>query len=282
MTICNAISRKAGLLAAFAGLAMCAFGLPARATVVRIHFSGTLAPLGPGTSTPFSGYADLTLGTDPLAKSTFPAPTRQPIPGGPDTPPPAGTGPSGTNRVDPPGALAITGATGMFNGVTIDGYLPISSPQTVPSAGEYIPGSVSRITTGNFGGLTYDDLFYPGGVPITCLWYFTDDGTTAAKYPFTGGFLDVYGVVFKLSDNTYLELWGNGNGIPGVGPGPLNYGAIRFAPDGNGGFNVLDLQFSGVRAYVPEPVFLWAFGTALLGLFGLLRWRETRKARPTD
>jgi hypothetical protein len=45
-------------------------------------------------------------------------------------------------------------------------------------------------------------------------------------------------------------------------------------PSGNW---VSDFQFSGVRAAVPEPNFLWVFGASMLGLFAWRRSVETRK-----
>lgn len=107
---------------------------------------------------------------------------------------------SGTFTVGPssvPGAEEITHISGTFSdsnvGVsgTITGlYQPVSYVNTIPGV---------AFTT---GGLSYDDLFYPGGSsPADC-----------AGYPFAGGKLDIFGVAFDISGpGGYVgDIWSNG------------------------------------------------------------------------
>lgn len=250
---------KTGVLPAGAMLAMLAFGPYAAASPVRIHFSGTY-DFGNSVGTPFSGYADLTLQSDPSASSTFPTPP---------SPPPAGP------RVDPEGAQSIVGATGSFNGHAITGVQPLNGAS--PSVGEYVPASFSAMLVSNTPdhapGVTFDNLFYASGSPLVCL-DINGDGSTSPGYPFAGGFFDVYGVMFTLDNGDLLDLWSNGV-MPGLG---LNYGMILFAPEAQN-FEVLSSQFNGVRAAVPAPGSLWLFGAGLLGLFAWRRAIERKRVR---
>jgi len=253
------IFMKTGALATGAMLALLAFGPYAAASPVRIHFSGTYDS-GSNSGTPFSGYADLTLQSDPNASSTFPTP--------PDPPPP---GP----RVDPWGAQSIVDATGSFNGHAITGVQSLNGAS--PSAGEYLPASFSALVASNAPhgdpAVTFDNLFYASGSPVVCL-DIDSNGDTTIGYPFSGGFLDVYGVVFTLDNGDLLDLWSNGV-MPGLG---LNYGAILLSP-ATQNYQVLSSQFNGVRATVPAPRSIWLFGAGLLGLFAWRRSIEKKRVR---
>jgi hypothetical protein len=234
------------LLTAGAMLAMFALAPQARADVVRIHFSNPV--LG-------SGYADLTLGSS----------------AGPD------------DTVDPNHPpKAITGATGKFNGIAITDVRPLDP--TAPPPGEtLIPGSYSLFSipgVGDHDGVTYDNLFYGNGSPQIC-WIVDDahpDGYFA--FPFYGGMFDLLGVMFKLENGDFLDLWSFGVVDPAKGVFPpsvsgLTYGMKLIQPDGNGGYQaVMAPPFS--VASVPEPNFLWLFGA---GVLGLLVWRRSAEAR---
>jgi hypothetical protein len=121
--------------------------------------------------------------------------------------------PANTSGVSTPNTYEITGITGTFadtnDGVSgsITGlYTPISyaTPLTATSAA----------FTG--AGLSYDDLFFAGAnSPADC-----------PGYPFGGGYFDVYGVAFNLSDGDVGEFFSNG-----VLPG--NPGALYAAADTN-------------------------------------------------
>ena len=99
-----------------------------------------------------------------------------------------------------------------------------------------------------------------------------DDGTPL--YPFFGGILDIFGVMFTLDNGDLLGLWSNGD-VPGLG---LNYGYNVIRPTADG-FELLGSQFEGVAVTaVPEPGALALLSTGLLGVFG---WRRSagRKSR---
>lgn len=166
---------------------------------------------------------------------------------------------------DPANALAITGMSGTFSdsnvgivNAKITGIVPISpfAPKD-PLA----PTSFSKFAVTNpvppGDAVSYDNLIYLDGSPIVC----TD-------YPGSGGFLDVYGVLFTLDNGDTVDLWSNGRGphLP-----PLNYGAIVIDPTNT----IIDSQ-SGLAASVPEPAAISVLGIGLLGLGLLGRRRTTR------
>ena len=246
---------KARLLTTGAMLAMFVLTPYAQATTVQIGFTGALG----------SGHASLNVGPDTTGVE------------------PAGTG-------DPAGAQLITGASGTFTNstfgnVTITGVLArnFATPFDMQPGGSWQPGDLpfpasfsqlaaSGTSAQDNGVITYDDLFYAHGSPESC-W----------DYPFFGGFLDPYGVMFSLSNGGYLDLWSFGVVSPdffGPGFGGLTYGmaVIQSIPDG--GYEVLaGAPFAS--ASVPEPKFLWLFGIGVLGLFAWRRSAELRKASRT-
>ncbi len=87
---------------------------------------------------------------------------------------------------------------------------------------------------GTAPGLSNDNLFYPAGAP-----------QTASDYPFHGGFLDIYGLVFTIADGNAVNLWSNGD-VPGTG---LTYGVGV-----TNGTDLLDYATPvALTAAVPEP-----------------------------
>jgi hypothetical protein len=100
--------------------------------------------------------------------------------------------------------------------------------------------------------LTYDNLFWPGGSPVT-----------ATGYPFYGGFLDIYGLMFDIGGGKVAGLWSIGDPT-GVDAGPI-YG-VGVATAGT----ALDYQRSGV-SITPEPGTFAMLGSGIIGLAGLLR-----------
>lgn len=171
---------------------------------------------------------------------------------------------------DPANALAITGMNGTFSdsnvgisGATISGIVPIS-----PVAGDPLaPKSFSLfiVTNPPLGppparGVSYDDLAYLDGSPIVC-----------TGYPGSGGFLDVYGVLFTIDDGGTpytVDLWSNGRGphLP-----PLSYGAAVI----NSADTIIHYQSGGLTASVPEPAAIAVLSIGLLGLGVAARRRRS-------
>jgi hypothetical protein len=240
----NVFAKKTGLWMALATIGMLASAPCAFATPVQIGFNGAGG----------SGHVSLTVESD-------------------------------TTAGDPAGAQVITNASGTFSDtnlgiddVSITGVLVrnFATPNdTVPSPEDDplpfppvpFPASYSKLPVLNPPGMdtaiTYDDLFYLDGSPRTC-W----------DYPFSGGFLDPYGVMFTLANGGFVDLWSDGV----MSPGGLTYGFAVMLPNADPDGNwVSDFQFSGVRAAVPEPDSIWLFGASVLGLFAWRRSTETRK-----
>jgi hypothetical protein len=171
--------------------------------------------------------------------------------------------------------LTITDASGMFNGVAITGVYAIN--HAVPPPGEVLPAAYSLFSIPGYGdhdGVSYDNLFYPQGSPLICLI----DGTPV--YPFSGGFLDLMGVMFELENGNLVDLWSFGDTTPDFfGPGwkgGLTYGLKVIQPTGDGYEVLQGPPFA--TASVPEPDFVWLFGASVLGLLAWRRSTESRKA----
>lgn len=178
--------------------------------------------------------------------------------------PDTNTGPIGTqpNTYDPVGAYVITGVTGTFSdsnsGLTISNAtvtgLVASHPATPQDPVNLLaPHSFSIFSS----GVTYDDLYYPGGSP-----------PAATYYPFGGGLLDIYGVMFQLSDGHFVDLYSNG-----VAPGSiLNYGVAVGSTD----LKIDETDGLQITA-VPEPA-SWAMMVVGIGAIGgALRLRKKAK-----
>ncbi len=67
------------------------------------------------------------------------------------------------------------------------------------------------------GSLSYDNLYWPGGSP-----------QTASDYPFSGGFLDIYGLMFDIGGGRVVNFWSNGY----LGGDTPNYGMAVATSDG--------------------------------------------------
>ncbi|HEX5262037.1 MAG TPA: PEP-CTERM sorting domain-containing protein [Phenylobacterium sp.] len=234
---------QAALLAIGAMFAVSTIGLRAEAATSVFSFSGG----------PFSGSGVFTI-----------VPNVSP----PDPNPLCGTAGNNPCRADPPGAYAITNVTGTFSdsnlGITnaaITGLVPIHPANERDATFDpLVPTSLSFIDYPGppAGALTYNNLFFPDGSPIDC------------AYPFSGTFLDVFGVAFTVAGGYTVDLWGDG-AEPVIG---LTYGVG--VTNGQG---LLDYQFDGVSgtASVPEPS-TWAL--MLMG-FGGLAW-SLRRTRSRD
>ncbi len=166
-------------------------------------------------------------------------------------------------------AFEITGISGTFtdtnNGLNIinapiGGLEPIN--YAIPESGNLLaPHDFSRFAVAaglgaqDNGVLTYDNLFYPGGSP-----------QTASSYPFSGGLLDIYGLMFDIGGARVVDIWSPGTP---TGTGPISYG-IAVATHAT----ALDYHANGVTV-TPEP---GAFSLLGVGLLGMLTWRR-RAAR---
>jgi hypothetical protein len=173
----------------------------------------------------------------------------------------------------------VTGITGTYSdsnlglnivNAAITGLVPINP--TAPDSTNFLaPADFSRFAANGLDSvgdmppapgapaptsLSYDNLLYPGGSP-----------GVASDYPFGGGFLDVYGLLFALNNGDVVNFWSNG--IPPGGS--LSYGAAVINASNN---QALDYESAGVQV-VPEPCSL-----ALIvgGLLGLLAWRKRAAA----
>lgn len=162
---------------------------------------------------------------------------------------------------DPSGAYTITGISGSFSdsnlGISNAAITPLVAINPVsPPRGAPVPVSMSLYSVVNppphDSAISYDNLFYPDGSPVTC-----------GGYPLFGGPLDVYGVMFTLSNGDIGELFSNG-GLPGKVP--VTFGGVVIS-----GNTVLDFQSTGVSFAVPEPDSLWLLG---VGLLGVMAWRR--------
>jgi hypothetical protein len=138
-----------------------------------------------------------------------------------------------TSGVSTPGTYEITGITGTFtdsndgiSGVITGLFTPLSyiTPLTGTSA-----NPVAYTTA----GLSYDDLFFPGGnSPADC-----------PGYPFSGGDFDILGVAFNVTGGYVGELFNDGN-FPGYS------GTVYAAADANA-TTILDNP--NPNGTLPEP-----------------------------
>jgi hypothetical protein len=174
-----------------------------------------------------------------------------------------------------PEAFEITGISGTFtdtnNGLNIVnapiGPLEPVKHDTPEPTNLLAPNDFSRfaVATGlspqSNGFLTYTNLFWPNG-----------SQQTASDYPFHGGFVDIYGLLFDIGGGRVVNFWSNGD-FSGTGSGPIDYGVAVATHD-----IALDYVSGGLTA-VPEPGALSLLG---IGLVGMLAWRRTRTAfRPS-
>ena len=161
-----------------------------------------------------------------------------------------------------PQAFEVTGISGVFsdsnNGLDIVNapigpLVPITHDTPEPT-NLLAPNDFSRfpVATGlppeNNGFVTYDNLFYPGGSP-----------QTASDYPFHGGVLDIYGLMFDIGGGRVVDVWSNGD-FSGTGNGAIDYG-VAVASSATS----LDYVSGGVTV-TPEPNAMALFGSGLLVL----------------
>jgi hypothetical protein len=173
---------------------------------------------------------------------------------------------------DPSGAEAITNALGTFsdanlgisNALITGVYAIAPAPPArtddipyVPKSFSYIP-SVGGINLGE--AASYDNLFYLDGSPQVC---------NPNEYPFSGGFLDVFGTLFTLGNGDVVNLFSFGT--------DFGFGLQVLTGSDSAGWSTVD--YDNVSAAVPEPNFLWLFGAGVLGLFA---WRRSTEMNSRD
>jgi hypothetical protein len=164
-----------------------------------------------------------------------------------------------------PGVDAIVGISGTYADTNdaINGTI----------TGLYNPAAVVGFTPGqdafSSAGMSYDDLFYPdGNSPAVCV-----------GYPFSGGELDVYGLLFNVSGGFTAGLWSDGV-LPGAGlvygAGDANNTEVLYLPTpfGEGSGQTVILSTSPT----PEPGSLLLLGSGLLGLLAPLVRRNKPSA----
>jgi hypothetical protein len=175
--------------------------------------------------------------------------------------------PDNTSGVSTPNTYEITDITGTFadtnDGVSgsITGlYTPISyaTPLTAASA---------AFTS---AGLSYDDLFFrAANSPADC-----------PGYPFGGGYFDVYGVAFNLSDGNVGEFFSNGilPGNSGALYGAADASSTAVLDEPNEGSTTEPNGVLGSFTVAPEPntLLMLASGLAAIAMIGLRRRSRAR------
>lgn len=170
--------------------------------------------------------------------------------------------PDDTSGVSTPGTYEITDITGTFTD-TNDGvsgsitglYTPISYATALTAASAAFTGA----------GLSYDDLFFAGAnSPADC-----------PGYPFGGGYFDVYGVAFNISDGDVGEFFSNGV-LPG-NPDPLYAAAdassTAILDEPNAGSTTQPNGVLGSFTVAPEPdtLLLLPGGFAVIAMIRFFR-----------
>lgn len=122
---------------------------------------------------------------------------------------------------------------------------PIFDPNHVMPSANLVPGT-------NFYALSYDNLYWPNGAPTTA-W---------VGYPFGGGPLDVYGLMFTIAGGDKVNVWFNGPQTTAFG-----YAVVGTNVDGA----MIGLDYGAA----PEPSTWAMMALGFVGL-GLAGYRQNR------
>jgi hypothetical protein len=168
-----------------------------------------------------------------------------------------------------PQAFEVTGVSGTFTDTNIGivnaaiGMLePVKHDAPQPT-NLLAPHDFSRFAVASGlppesnGVVTYDNLYWPGGSP-----------QTASDYPFHGGFLDIYGLMFDIGQGRVVDIWSNGV-LPGSDH--PDYGVAVATSN-----TPLD-YVSGGATITPEPSALALLGSGLAAIL-MVRRRAARKS----
>ncbi len=186
--------------------------------------------------------------------------------------------------------FVVTGANGSYSDTqdglagTITGVLPSKTYTSIPSNGNHDSVNATGVP---FPPASYDNILYPhNNSPVVCDPMF---------YPYHGGMLDIYGLMFTLNlqggGNGLVNLWSNGNLNDPSNPIGLDYGVsdgTLTTVNGNPFFTV-ENYLGNTNSYptytasgigftaVPEPSALIALGSGLAA-WPLLRLRRKKRA----
>jgi hypothetical protein len=175
----------------------------------------------------------------------------------------SGSGTFFLSSTSTPGTDTITGIIGNFSdtnaGANFSGA--ITGLESAPAPASAPPFAAPAFT---ISGLSYDNLFYPDGLsPLVCV-----------DYPFAGGVLDSYGVVFDVAGGYTAELWSDGvlpdTTTPAYAAGD-SLGVNQLEPNVMGAGVPIALNV----APTPEPSSLALLGTGMASLFGFVRRKRT-------